>query len=378
MLSPGAARRVGRRPGRAARPLAARGGRLGERCDARPAGRPAWTASRSTSSCASRPARCVALLGPNGAGKTTALRALAGLLPLDRRAHRPRRPGARRPAAASVRRSDRADRRGLPGLPAVPAPDRAGQRRLRPARPRAAPRPRPAARGRLARPRRAGRPRRHRPRQLSGGQAQRVALARALAPTPAAAARRAARRAGRRHPAGVRADLRRHLAATAGRRCWSPTTRSTRWCSPTGWSSSRTAGSSSRAAGRGRPPPAHRLRRPPGRPEPLPRHRPGRPGRRSPAAASLVRRRTATGPVLVALRRPRSRCTATGPDGSPRNVWPAASPGSSSTATGSGSRRPARRRRRRRHPGGVAELDLAAGPEVWVAVKATEVTVYPV
>ena len=37
----------------------------------------------------------VALLGPNGAGKTTALRALAGLLPVDRGTHHPRRTSPR-------------------------------------------------------------------------------------------------------------------------------------------------------------------------------------------------------------------------------------------------------------------------------------------
>ena len=83
------------------------------------------------------------------------------------------------------------------------------------------------------------------PGELSGGQAQRVALARALATEPApAAARRAARRARRQRP---RRRCGASCAATSRRSpacgCSSPTTRSTRSRSPTGSSSSRTAGS---------------------------------------------------------------------------------------------------------------------------------------
>ena len=91
------------------------------------------------------------MLGPNGAGKTTLLGALAGLVPLDARPRRARRTRARRPGGGRLRAARAAaDRRRLPGLPAVPAPERARQRRLRPALAR------PLARRRARRGARAG------------------------------------------------------------------------------------------------------------------------------------------------------------------------------------------------------------------------------
>ena len=155
-LSPGAARRVGRRClRRAAGPVAARRRGVTRLDAARRRSRRATAAAFGLDvALTSQPGEVVALLGPNGAGKTTALRALAGLAPLTRAlrldgtvvddtSHGPARAGAA------------PGRRGVPGLPAVPAPDRAGERRLRAARPRRGPARGPRAGRRLAGPGRA-------------------------------------------------------------------------------------------------------------------------------------------------------------------------------------------------------------------------------
>ncbi|MEU1607063.1 ABC transporter ATP-binding protein [Micromonospora matsumotoense] len=160
----------------------------------------------------------VALLGPNGAGKTTALRALAGLHPLDAGHLRLGEVELDRP---DTRRFVPPEHRAIgvvfqdyllfPHLSALDnvafGPRRQGLDR-RAARDRAA--------GWLDRVGLTGHAR-HRPRQLSGGQAQRVALARALAvrPTlllldePLAAL-------DARTRLDTRAELHRHLTAHAG------------------------------------------------------------------------------------------------------------------------------------------------------------------
>ena len=164
------------------------------------------------------PGSVLALLGPNGAGKSTALRALAGLVPLD---------GGR--IVLDGRCLDSAEDRVLVPVaeravgmvfqdyllfPHLSVADnvafglRAGGLRRGPAREQAR-----AWLDRMGLAEHAD----ARPGRLSGGQAQRVALARALAPSPRLLLLDeplAALDAGTR--IAVRSDLRRHLSAYAG------------------------------------------------------------------------------------------------------------------------------------------------------------------
>jgi molybdate transport system ATP-binding protein len=164
------------------------------------------------------PGEVVALLGPNGAGKTTALRALAGLIPID---------------AGHVVLDER--RLDDPAIKAFTPPE---HRRIGVVfqdyllfphlsalenvafgpRCRGVPRreARAAAQGWLDRVGLTEHARK-RPRQLSGGQAQRVALARALATEPRLLLLDEPLAAlDARTRLDTRADLRRHLAAHPG------------------------------------------------------------------------------------------------------------------------------------------------------------------
>ena len=68
----------------------------------------------------------VALLGPSGCGKTTLLRVIAGFVGADRRPHRGRRQGDRRPVRQPTRGRNR-----ISELRAVPTHERGPEHRLR-------------------------------------------------------------------------------------------------------------------------------------------------------------------------------------------------------------------------------------------------------
>jgi molybdate transport system ATP-binding protein len=326
------------------------------------------------------PGEIVAVLGPNGAGKTTLLRALAGLIPLDRGrveldgvvltdvARRIHLPPERRPIGVVFQ--DYLLFPHLSALENVAFGLRARGIGTHEARER--------ARSWLDRLGLGGNAE-ARPRALSGGQAQRVALARALAvdprllllDEPLAALDVSAR-------GEVRRDLKRHLASFAGIRIvitHDP-------LEAVALADRLVILERGRVVQTGSP--TEVTQRP-----------------RSRYVADLVGvnllRGTATaGQVVVsggatlqsadgvdgevfAVIHPRAVALhRTRPEGSPRNVWR----GRASALDFQGDRVRVGIRGEMPiiaevTPAAVTELELAEGGEVWVSVKATEITVYP-
>jgi molybdate transport system ATP-binding protein len=319
----------------------------------------------------------VALVGPNGAGKTTALRALAGLTGLDAGEVRlggelldgPGRwvPPERRPVGVVFQ--DYLLFPHLTALENVAFGLRCGGASRRSSRTAAA-----ALLDRVGVGHLAG----VKPRRLSGGQAQRVALARALAVEPSLLLldEPLAALDAQTRPA-IRSELRRHLAEFTG-------------CALLVSHDPLDAmvladrlvvvedgavvqsGTPAEVARRPRTPYVARLV--------------GLNLLRGVAdghdvrigAGTIVTADAASGEVFVAFRPAAVAVYRTRPDGSPRNVWPATVAGVEPygdayrvqvegaipvTADVSAA--------------AVAELELADGHQVWVAVKAAEVEVYP-
>jgi molybdate transport system ATP-binding protein len=316
------------------------------------------------------------LLGPNGAGKTSALRALAGLEPLAG--------GHVTLAGADLTRVPPEDRRvgvvfqdyllfpHLTALDNVAYGLRAGGMGKAAARRDAA-----GWLDQVGLSDHAG----HRPRQLSGGQAQRVALARALAARPRLLLLDeplAALDAGTRLT--LRTDLRRHLTSYGG-----PTVLVTHDAvEAMVLTDHLVVLEAGRIVQSGRP--AEVARRP--RTEYVARllglnlyRGTARDGTVTlDGGGELILAGTAAGAVHVALRPSAVTLHRTRPErASPRNVWAGRVAGVEAVGD----------RVRVAVVGrpdvladvttdAVAELDLAAGAEIWVSVKATELSVYPV
>jgi molybdate transport system ATP-binding protein len=316
------------------------------------------------------------LLGPNGAGKTSALRALAGLEPLtDGYVTLDGEDLARRPPEdrnVGVVFQDYLLFPHLSALDNVAYGLRAGGMRKAAAR--------RDATGWLAQVGMAEHAA-YRPRQLSGGQAQRVALARALASRPRLLLLDeplAALDAGTR--LGLRTDLRRHLTSYGG-----PAVVVTHDAvEAMVLTDQLIVLEGGRIVQSGRP--AEVARRP--RTEYVARllglnlfRGTARADRVTLAGGGeLVLAEHAEGEVHVALRPSAVALHRERPAGSsPRNVWPGRVSGVEAVGD--------RVRVALSGPPAVladvttdamAELDLAAGAEIWVSAKATELTVYPV
>jgi len=321
----------------------------------------------------------VALLGPNGAGKTTALRALAGLTRLDdgrvrlgdelleEPATRRWTPPERRPIGVVFQ--DYLLFPHLSALENVAFGLRCGGATRRDARSAAA-----ALLDRVGVGELAG----VKPRRLSGGQAQRVALARALAINPRLllldeplAALDAETRLT------VRSELRRHLAAFSGSALLvthdplDAMVLADRLVVIEGGATVQ-AGTPAEVARRPRTPYVARL-------VGLNLLRGVADGHQvRVGAGTVVAAESASGDVFVAFRPASVAVHRQHPEGSPRNVWPATVAGIEPygdayrvqvigevplTADVSAA--------------AVAELELAEGQQVWAAVKAAEVEVYP-
>ncbi len=323
----------------------------------------------------------MAVVGPNGAGKSTLLRALAGLVPIER--GRVLIDGQLVDDTASNLHLPPEDRHvgvvfqdhllfaNLSVLENIAFGLRA--RHV----------PRAEARRRAAEwLERVGLPEfaAARPRELSGGQAQRVALARALATEPALllldeplAAVDSLRPGGAAPPPAPVSS-----AATPDRASWSPTTPSKPPPWPTSCSSSKTGASPSKA--------------PSPRSPPTPDRRGWRPWSglnllagvahgttvALPGGETLVTPTSTSGAVFAAFRPNAVTLHRSRPEGSARNIW-------AGQAT---ELYPAGDHARIRIDGpvplvaevttaAVAELHLADGGQVWAAVKATEIDVYP-
>ena len=385
---PGAAARVGDRAGRRCATSGSAGARPSE-----PIQRPPIEHGLAVDAEVSRgeftlrvalsaaPGEVLGVLGPNGSGKSTLLAAVAGLIPVSsgqilldgtgrrRRRHR-RVPRGRGPPG----------RLRVPGLPAVPAPERARQCRLLAPGPRswAGTTPRGAATGWLDRlgltelaDRRPGRP------------VRRPGPARGPGPCPGrrprpAAARRAAVRARRPHPPR-RADraqpppgrLRRPVPAGHPRPA-----RGARARRP----APRPRGRPDRPGGharRGRPAPGHRVRRRlvglnlyPGTVDGARVELAAAVHSSCPTTASTATcsSRCAPRPWSSARRHPRTE-RAQHLAGDHRRADPAHRPG------------PARPRGRavgagRRHPGSRLRARPSVRGQVWLAAKATDLSVY--